>query len=122
MIKGTFFKNTPFIQIFVGWGQTIRAPFAVLDTGFTGYLQITSKMATELGLKTSGVLPVKIANGQVINVPTAFAFANMEGEKKYMEVLIADGIPLAGISFLSRFGYKAEVDCKNRTITLEKVM
>ncbi|MEK7562310.1 MAG: hypothetical protein AAB509_01360 [Patescibacteria group bacterium] len=120
MIKGTFIKNTPLIQIFVGWGQNVEAPFVVLDTGFTGYLQITKKMAEELGLKITGVLPVVIPNGQIINVPTAFAFANMEGEKKYMEVLIADGLPLAGISFLSKFGYKAEVDCKNKTIALEK--
>lgn len=122
MIKGTFIKNTPLVQIFVGWGQNVKAPFVVLDTGFTGYLQITKKIAEELGLKITGVLPVIIPNGQIINVPTAFAFANMEGEKKYIEVLIAEGLPLAGISFLSKFGYKAEVDCKNRTITLEKVV
>jgi len=120
MIKGTFVKNTPFIKISVGWGQTMRAPFVVLDTGFSGYLQVTSKIASELGLKPSGLLPVRVANGQVIKIPTAFAFADMEGEKKYMEVFIADGLPLAGISFLSKFGYKAEVDCKNRTVALEK--
>jgi len=120
MIKGTFVKNTSFIKILVGWGQTMRASFVVLDTGFSGYLQITSKIAEELGLKPSGLLPVRVANGQVIKVPTAFAFANMEGEKKYMEVFIADGLPLAGIGFLSRFNYKAEVDCKYRTIKLEK--
>ena len=45
----------------------------------------------------------------------------MEGEKKYIEVLIADGLPLLGISFLSKFGYKAEIDCRNKTIALEKV-
>jgi len=122
MIKGTFIKNTPLVRIFVGWGQNVKAPFVVLDTGFTGYLQVTRKIAEELGLRITGVLPVIIPNGQIINVPTAFAFANMEGDKKYMEVLIAEGLPLVGISFLSKFGYKAEVDCKNRTITLEKVM
>jgi len=121
MVKGIFRQNTPIVKISIIWGQTIRAPFVVLDTGFTGYLQITSKMASELGLKPSGVLPVRIPTGQIIQIPTALAFADMEGEKKVVEVLIADGLPLLGISFLSKFNYKAEIDCKNKTIALEKV-
>jgi len=121
MVKGLFRSNTPIVKVSIIWGQVIRAPFVVLDTGFTGYLQITSKMATELGLKISGTLPVRIPTGQIITIPTAMAFADMEGEKKVAEILVADGIPLMGISFLSKFGYKAEVNCKNRTIILEKV-
>ncbi len=99
----------------------MQSPFFVLDTGFTGYLQITSKMAAELRLEPAQVIPVKVASGQIVKVPTAFAFANMEGEKKYMEVLISDSLPLAGISLLSRFGYKAIVDCKYKTVELERV-
>ncbi len=121
MIKGTFYKNTPFVKISIGWKQAMRSPFVVLDTGFTGYLQVTSKLASELGLETVGLLPMRVANGQIINVLTALAFADMEGEKKYMEVLISDSLPLMGISLLSRFGYKATVDCKHKTIELEKV-
>ncbi|MDP3883116.1 MAG: hypothetical protein Q8Q48_03625 [Candidatus Staskawiczbacteria bacterium] len=121
MVKGLFRQNTPIVKISIIWGQAIRAPFVVLDTGFTGYLQITHKMAAELGLKPSGVLPVRIPTGQIIKLPTALVFADMEGEKKVVEALIADGLPLLGISFLSKFGYKAEIDCKNKTIILEKV-
>jgi len=121
MVKGLFRQNTPIVKISIIWGQTIRAPFVVLDTGFTGYLQITHKMAAELGLKISGTLSVRIPTGQIITVPTALAFADMEGEKKVVEVLIANGLPLLGISFLSKFGYRSEIDCKNRTILLEKV-
>jgi predicted aspartyl protease len=121
MIKGFFRWNTPIIKVSVGLGQIMRAPFVILDTGFTGYLQITSKMATELGIKQSGVLPVRIPTGQIIEFPTALAFADMEGEKKVVEVLIADGLPLAGVSLLSKFSYKAEIDCKNKTVELEKV-
>jgi len=121
MIKGVFYKNTPFVRISVGWRQIMQSPFFVLDTGFTGYLQITSKMAAELRLEPAQVIPVKVASGQIVKVPTAFAFANMESEKKYMEVLISDSLPLAGISLLSRFGYKAIVDCKYKTVELERV-
>ncbi|MDP2910095.1 MAG: hypothetical protein Q8N69_03445, partial [bacterium] len=106
MIKGLFRWNTPIIKVSIGLGQIMRTPFVVLDTGFTGYLQITSEMAAELGLEQSGILPVRIPTGQIIEFPTALAFADMEGEKKVVEILIADGLPLAGISLLSKFGYK----------------
>lgn len=120
MINGFFTGNTPLIRIVLGWGQSVQAPFVILDTGFTGDLQVTPKIATELGLQTIGVTNVQIANGQVVSVPMAIAFASMEGIKNYIQVLISDSVPLAGISFLSKFNYKATVDCKYRTVKLEK--
>ncbi len=122
MVKGLFIKNTPVIKISVIWGQTIRAPFVVLDTGFTGFVQINSEIAKELGLKPSGISPVKIATGQIVQVPSALAFADMEGDKKVIEILIADGLPLVGISFLSKFHYKAIIDCEHKIVELEKVV
>lgn len=121
MINGIFTGNIPLIKIILGWGQSVQAPFVILDTGFTGDLQVTSKIATELGLQPIGVTNVQIANGQIVRVPIAIAFASMEGVRNYIQVLISDSVPLAGISFLSKFGYKAIVDCKYKTIKLEKV-
>jgi len=77
-------------------------------------------MARELGLQVVGVTKSRIANGQVVDVPTALALASMEGAVNYIQVLISESMPLAGISFLSKFGYKAVVDCKYRTVTLDK--
>jgi len=121
MILGTFVENIPLIQVIVGWGQSVQSPYFVLDTGFTGDLQVTPKIATDLGLNIVGVTPTRIANGQVINTPTALALASMEGAVNRIQVLISKSMPLAGISLLSKFGYKAIVDCKYRTVTLEKV-
>jgi len=99
----------------------VQTPLVILDTGFTGDLQVTPKMAQELGLLVGGVTPVTIANGQTVNAPFAIAFAAMEGRVNLIQVLIQEGVPLAGISFLSKFGYKATVDCKYRTVGLELV-
>lgn len=122
MVKGVFVENTPFIRIVVGWGQSVQAPFVVLDTGFTGDLQVTQKMAQELGLQVVGVTKTQIANGQIIEVPVALAFAAMEEAVSYIQVLISESMPLVGISFLSKFGYKAMVDCKYRNVALERMI
>jgi len=103
-------------------GAISASPFVILDTGFTGDLQVTPKIAKELGLRVIGVTKTQIANGQIIEIPVALAIAAMEGVKNYIQVLISDSMPLVGISFLSKFGYKAIVDCKYRAITLEKVL
>jgi len=121
MVSGVFVENTPFIKVVIGWGQSVQAPFVILDTGFTGDLQVTPKIAKELGLKVVGVTKTQIANGQIVEIPVALAIAAMEGAENYIRVLISESLPLAGISFFSKFGYKAIVDCKYRTIVLEKV-
>lgn len=123
MVQGTFVDNNiPLIQVVIGWGQAVQAPYVVLDTGFTGDLQVTPQLATELGLEITGVTPARIANGQVVQVPTALALASMEGAVNYIQVLISESMPLAGISFLSKFDYKAMVDCKYKTVVLERVI
>lgn len=119
MIRGEFYENVPLIKIIVAWGQAVQTPYFVLDTGFTGDLQVTPKIAKELSLRITGVTQARIANGDVINVPVALALASMEGATNYINVLISESIPLAGISFLTKFGYKAIVDCKYRTVALE---
>jgi len=121
MVKGVFVENVPFIRVVIGWGQSVQAPFVVLDTGFTGDLQVTQKIAKELGLQVVGVIKTQIANGQVIEIPVALAIAAMEGAINYIQVLISESMPLAGISFLSKFGYKTTVDCKYRTVSLERI-
>lgn len=121
MVKGVFTENMPLIPVLVAWGQSVQAPFVILDTGFTGDLQVTPEIAKELGLKVTSVIPVRIANGQVIEIPTALAIAVMEGAMNYIDVLISDSMPLAGISFLSKFNYRATIDCKYKTVNLEKV-
>lgn len=121
MIKGLFIKNSPWVEVTISWGRSIQKPLVILDTGFTGDLQITPKMAKELDLKSETITNVQIANGQVIQVPVVVAVSSMEGETKNIQALVSDSTPLVGINFLSKFSYKAVVDCKNKTVALQKV-
>jgi len=121
MVQGLFVDNVPFIKVTVALGAAVQTPLFILDTGFTGDLQVTPKIAVELGLKPIGVTALRIANGQTVQVQTALAFAAMEGAVNYIQVLISDGSPLAGINFLTKFSYKATVNCKYKTVLLEKV-
>lgn len=79
---------------------------------------VTPKIAVELGLKVTGVENIKIANGSIVNMSTALAVASMESKRNFVTVLIANSFPLAGISLFTKFGYKAIVDCKHRTVEL----
>lgn len=121
MIKGVFVENTPWVKIIIGWNQSVQTPFVILDTGFTGDLQVTPTIAKELNLEITGVTKTQIANGQIVDVPVALAIASMEGVQEYIQVLISDSAPLLGISFLTKFFYKALIDCKNRTVLLKNV-
>ena len=121
MIIGKFIGNVPIIKVAVASGYSLQTPVVILDSGFTGDLQVSSKIAAELRLQPIGVTPARIANGKVIQVPIALAFSAMEGVTRSIEVLISDGMPLIGIGFLSKFGFKASLDCKHRTVVLEAV-
>jgi predicted aspartyl protease len=120
MIKGSFFnKSIPMVQATIIWGPLIQDPFFVLDTGFTGDLQVTPKIAKELGLKIDNIIEAKIATGQLVTVPTASAIASMEGVTNFVQVIISNSMPLMGISFLEKFKYKAIIDCKLKTVLLD---
>ena len=118
MVHGSFVQNVPFVPVTVAYNHAVQTAFFILDTGFTGDLQVTPKIAQELGLKVSGVTQSRIANGQIVAVPTAIAVAAMQGAAQIVQVLISNSMPLAGISLLTKFGYTAVVDCKNRTVAL----
>ena len=121
MITGYFDGNVPMFNIIVGSGPQARSPFVILDTGFTGDLQITPELAKELDLSVLGVQKMGLADGSTVSIPSAYAFVELEGVKKNVQVLISESMSLVGISLLSRFQYKAVVDCKYKTVELQKV-
>lgn len=120
MIQGYFEGSVPLVNILVAWGRATQAPAVVLDTGFTGDLQITPELAKELDINPKIVTKMQMADGSVVNVKMAFAFVVMEGVKRYVEVLISEGSSLMGVNLLSDFRYKAVIDFKYKTLILEK--
>ncbi|MCX6751593.1 MAG: hypothetical protein NT161_02385 [Candidatus Nomurabacteria bacterium] len=122
MVKGEFIKeNVPIVKASVAWKQSAQETFFLLDTGFTGDMQVTPGIARELGLEVTGATNTRIANGEIVPIPTASALSSMEGITKNIQVFISKGVPLMGISFLSKFDYKAIIDCKYKTVVLERV-
>jgi len=113
MIEGLFLENLvniPVVKIIVGWEEMFQDPFFILDTGFTGDLQVTPTIAAELGLIPVAMTKARIADGSIVPVHSALAVVNMEGQIKPVNVLISDSFPLLGIGLLTTFGYKAIVD------------
>ena len=72
MVKGVFVQDVPLIRVSTASRSALQSPVFILDTGFTGDLQVTPKIATELGLETSGVTQARVANGELVTVPTAY--------------------------------------------------
>lgn len=120
MVEGFFIEDVPFVRVIVASEYDAQAAVTIVDTGFSGDLQITPEMASELRLETIGTTKARIANGETVRLPVALALAAMEGETQQVEVTIVDSMPLAGIGLFSKFGYTAIVDCKDRVVTLEK--
>ena len=119
MVKGQFIDNTPIVKTTLVWGGLIQEPFLVLDSGFTGDVQITPDIAEELALKVTTVIPITVANGQTVAFPMATAVAILENSLTNVDVLISSDFNLAGIGLLSKLGYKMEIDCKRRTVQME---
>lgn len=124
MMRGTFLANppnVPVIQVVMAFNHAVLNPYFILDTGFSGDLQVNPKTAQELGLAHVGVESVKIADGSTVQTPVALSIASLEGNTAVATVLISNGSQLAGIGLLTKLGYKATVDCKYRTVELERV-
>lgn len=120
MIAGKFHNNSPYVPVMLMQGGATQTPFFILDTGFAGDLMITAKIAKELGVFQEGEASVALAGGSNVKIPYGFIDAIFEGQPIKVEVLIGEGMQLAGIGLLTKFGCKAIVDCKNRTVSVEE--
>ena len=72
----------------------------VIDTGFTGFMTLTSQVTRTLGLERSEDRRVRLANGQVITTPTCLATVVWHGNPTRITVLEIDDRPVIGMSLL----------------------
>jgi predicted aspartyl protease len=120
MVEGKFINGDRLIiQASIAWGQIIQSPYFLLDTGFTGDLVVPPEVARDLGITLDGVTIMKMADNKTVPVKSGVAYGVMEGKTLYIKVLVSEGIPMLGISFLELFQYVAIVDCKNKKVSLE---
>jgi|SRR5580704_7231365 predicted aspartyl protease len=124
MVHGSFLadRDLPTIQVAVAFGQTVLFPTFILDTGFSGDIKVDQQTAEELGIIAQGVGYIDNANGERVPAQFSPGYAEMEGKKKPISIVIANGPHLAGIGLFSLFGYKVVVDCKNKTAHLESTI
>ncbi len=122
MVEGFMRGNIPLITITVFNLSNVLDITFTLDTGFSEDLLITPEIVRELELEIVETDTINIfnANGEKVLLNTSFVSAKMENEIQDVQVIISKGFPLLGIGFLTKFGYKAIIDCKQRTVILEK--
>ena len=124
MIHGFFLDSHPDIPVFqliISKDDLSVQPHVTLDTGFTGDIKVNPQTASDLGLQPIASEEVTVASGETIETPMAFALVSMEGIVHPVTVLVSPGSQLAGIGLFTKFGYKASVDCKNRTVELMRM-
>jgi predicted aspartyl protease len=123
MVNGAFldFINLPAIKVPIEFQGGVSAPLFIIDSGFSGFLKVNSETAKDLGMEESklDVAHFRNANGERIPARLAYGFAELENQKKSIEIIVADGPELLGIGFMSTFGYKAIIDCKNWEARME---
>ena len=69
MIKGKFInENVPVVKVTIFSDQAVQTPYFILDTGFTGDLQVTAEIAKELGLEVVSVTRTGMASGEIITL------------------------------------------------------
>ncbi|MBS1515481.1 MAG: hypothetical protein JSS63_10630 [Bacteroidetes bacterium] len=120
MIKGFFRDNIAFINLNLSWGTTTLEETFLIDTGFAGGLMITPLLAAQLALDITETKTARLADNSIVNMMAASVVVNLNEEFNLVEVLISSGLPIVGMDFFMMFGYKIIIDCKLRTITLEK--
>lgn len=77
----------------------------IIDTGFTGFVQLPLNRAIELALPLEGMTTVKLADGSTAVKLTVQAYATLLGESEAGTVIIEFSSPeiLIGMDFLRRF-------------------
>lgn len=120
MVKGIVRKNRPLINLVVGWGIKAKEIVALVDTGFTGELKLSPKEVLDLGITSTHLELIQLANGKDAKMFAGMAMVSMEGIKNDVNVLVSGGIPTIGVGLLKRFEYNLNIDFKNDLLVLQK--
>jgi predicted aspartyl protease len=72
----------------------------ILDTGFSGYLQMRPQQISDLGLQRIGTGRSTWANGATTPVARYLATIDWDGAQKEVVVQESEGLPLLGMSLL----------------------
>ena len=96
-------------------GET-RDIAAVVDTGFTGFLEVTPSMAVELGLPFEGTARATLGDGSETTFPYYGVAVLWDGRTRYVEADAADTTPLVGMRLLNGHSLYVEVKDGGRVV------
>lgn len=96
-------------------GQTTETE-AVIDTGFTGFLTVTTALVTELGLVLEGTSRATLADGSEITFDVYDVAVLWDGQPRYVLADAADTTPLVGMRLLDRHNLNIEVENGGRVV------
>lgn len=102
MIVGAVNANLePVVTVGVGAPSGLPVVIeAILDTGFSGELSVSTDVVLRLGLKIVDFTQAIIAGGRAIRVPWCFVDLQFAGMSREILALVMNGVPLLGMSAL----------------------
>ena len=110
-------QNQPFVSIKVGDGENEKTIEALVDTGFTGQLQLPLAIAVPLGLKLEAVAPFEFGDGNSQMKMLFAGIMSLGSSKKKVSVIVSNlSIPLLGSDILKEC--QLSVDYINKKFTL----
>jgi len=90
----------------------------VIDTGFTGFLTLSSRMIVELDLLFLGHSRAALADGHIMFPPLYEAVVTWDGKERLVEVLDLEGADLVGMALLEGFNLNIPV-VEGGVVTIE---
>ncbi|MEX1112521.1 MAG: hypothetical protein WEC84_03590 [Candidatus Andersenbacteria bacterium] len=119
MIKGQLIDNAPYVTIPLAWGQAVQDIVAKIDTAFDGDVKVSSARATQLNIPISHIENIRLADGQLVTMPSAIAYVELKGLVDSVEVLLASGDPIIGNGFMKKFDIVLTIDYPHQVVELE---
>jgi predicted aspartyl protease len=98
-------SGSPIVEITVAGASTSKTYQAVIDTGFTGFVELPLFEMVELGLTTQGAANVMLGDGSIVTNLLSTADVHLGDQAQSGTILLADNSSgvLIGMAFLREF-------------------
>lgn len=106
-IRGSFGSDhTPFVPIAISSTPGLSTSVdAVVDTGFTGFVQLPAALAQRLSLMPRTAAEVEYPDGRLAHVPLAWGTVTLQGatQEGFMHIQQGTDEVIVGVEFLRLF-------------------
>lgn len=92
-------QGRPILRLVIS-GTSTQEIECWLDTGFDGGLLLNQETVASLGLEAGSTITALLADGSAIEAQSYRAIVEWEGQKRRVQVVQAEGLPLIGLALL----------------------